>query len=136
MLMPISGAFVVTVSAENTDIEPYADTDDILVPEHVEDISAFEEKANDDTLTIDQVETDIELYAADKSENAGVELYSDSQNILTLDAYDEKLSAIAQSKSKTDEELADDKDYRKVLFQRRLVEKAGYYKLTAKMTSD
>ena len=63
------------------------------------------------------------------AENADIGLYSNSENILTLDAYDEKLSELGAGKS--DEQLAMDDGYRTVLFQRRLVEKAGGYEKLA-----
>ena len=58
-------------------------------------------------------------------------LYS-SQNILTLTAYDAKLAQF----NGTAAEKAANPDYETLLLQRRLVEKAGYDALTAKMEKD
>ena len=58
-------------------------------------------------------------------------LYS-SQNILTLAEYDAKLAQF----SGTAAEKAADPAYETLLLQRRLVEKAGYDALTAKMEQD
>ena len=58
-------------------------------------------------------------------------LYS-SQNILTLAEYDAKLALFTGTAA----EKAADPDYETLLLQRRLVEKAGYDALTAKMEQD
>lgn len=75
-------------------------------------------------------------YAAEVSETLGTteETSVGTGEVLTLSEYDSQLSAMESGAEA--EALAVDADYTKLLLQRRLVEKAGYDKLTAKMNAD
>lgn len=132
------GIFPVMSSAENTDAETYVNSDDVIMNEQSENTGA--EILTDFSNTPVLAENDVEI-KSDEHNNAissanNVALYSGSA-VMTLEQYDAQLAARANTLGKTDAaELVDDEEYVNILLRRRLVDKAGYDTLVAKMNED
>lgn len=132
------GIFPVMSSAENTDAETYVNSDDVIMNEQSENTGA--EILTDFSNTPVLAENDVEI-KNDEHNNVvpsanNVALYSGSA-VMTLEQYDAQLAARANTLGKTDAaELVDDEEYVNILLRRRLVDKAGYDTLVAKMNED